>query len=280
MESSQELSTIRFAIITVTFNAADCVEKTIQSVLSQTYPYVDYLIVDGGSKDETVEIVGKYANSLTRWISEPDKGIYDGMNKGIRMVNELVQEDGQERYVLMLNADDTLFSKTTLAELSVWLGEQQQFPDVVCGAWMLHPEHGCYRCEPGNFALLPRKYVICHQATFVKASVLARFPFDLKYKLAGDYDQLSKLYMSGCSFMACPDIVVSDMILNTGATDRHWRQSVHEGFEVVRSHGFYRFGEESWLLLRKATVRLIKKLLPARWSNAFFSWLGKHYKAM
>lgn len=271
---------IRFSIITVTYNAVDCVEKTMQSVLSQTYPEVEYLLVDGGSKDGTIDIIRKYADKLCWWVSEPDKGIYDGMNKGIRQVESLRLQDGVDRFVLMLNADDTFYSNHTLADVAHWLECQSQIPDVLCGAWMIHPEHGTYLCKPGDLTLLPRKYVICHQATFVRGSVLAQHPFDLQYRLAGDYDQLSGLYMDGYLFMSCPDIVVSDMMLNVGATERNWRLSVHEGFLVVKKHGCYRLGEESWLLFRKGTVRLIKFVLPTRWANSFFSWLGRHYKAM
>ena len=145
---------------------------------------------------------------------------------------------------------------------------------------MIHPEHGTYLQSPGDLTQLPRRYVICHQATFVKGSVLASHPFDLKYRLAGDFDQLSQLYISGYRFAVYPDIVVSDMILNEGATERNWRASVREGFEVVKRNGQYRMGAESWLVFRKTIVRLIKRLLPRKVSDAFFGWLARHYKAM
>ena len=271
---------IRFAIVTVSFNAADCLEKTIKSVLRQSYPAVDYLIIDGGSNDGTQEIIGRYADRLTYWVSERDRGIYDGMNKGIAKVNELIEKDGTERYVLMLNADDSLIGTDVLAKLAAKIEQDKRNPDVVCCSWMMHPEHGTYLQSPGDLTQLPRRYVICHQATFVKGSVLASHPFDLKYRLAGDFDQLSQLYISGYRFAVYPDIVVSDMILNEGATERNWRASVREGFEVVKRNGQYRMGAESWLVFRKTIVRLIKRLLPRKVSDAFFGWLARHYKAM
>lgn len=275
---------IRFAIVTVTFNAEACVERTIRSVLGQTYPGVDYIVVDGGSKDRTVEIIKRYADRLTQWISEPDRGIYDGMNKGILLANDLSKADGIDRYVLMLNADDTLYEPTTLEKVANFLQSNQSTPSappsVLCGSWMIHPEHGSYLQHPGDLTQLPRRYVICHQATFVKASVLATHLFDLRYKLAGDFEQLSRLYIEGYTFQVCPEIVICDMILNEGATERNWRQSVEEGFQIARERGLYRTGQKEWLLTRKWCVRTIKRILPKRLSNAFFAWLARHYKAM
>ncbi|NJL11154.1 MAG: glycosyltransferase [Calothrix sp. SM1_7_51] len=70
-------------IITVTYNAGEYLEQTIQSVISQTYDNLEYIILDGGSTDSTIDIIKKYENSIAYWCSEPDKGIYDAMNKGI-----------------------------------------------------------------------------------------------------------------------------------------------------------------------------------------------------
>lgn len=271
---------IRFAIITVTYNAADCLEKTIESVLSQRYGGVDYLIIDGGSTDGTCDIIDRYRSRLAYTVSEKDRGIYDGMNKGITAIAEMHHRDSIDRYVLMLNADDTLYEPDTLQKVAAFIEAQTGQPEVVCGSWMIHPEHGAYLQHPGDLTQLPRRYVICHQATFVLGSLLARHPFDLKYRLAGDFHQLSGLYLAGCRFALCPDITVCDMILNEGATERNWRRSVHEGFDVVREHGLYRTGEETWLVVRKRTVRLIKQCLPRRVSDAFFGWLARHYKAM
>ena len=113
---------IRFCIITVTYNAEDCLERTIQSVIGQTYPHVDYVIVDGGSKDGTLRIIEKYSSSLTRWISEPDKGIYDGMNKGI--VGNLLQS--RYSYTLSRNvvgdygANNLMYIPASRKALDAW----------------------------------------------------------------------------------------------------------------------------------------------------------------
>ena len=89
----------KFSIITVTYNAGQVLEKTIQSVISQTYRQIEYIVVDGGSKDNTLEIVNKYQEHISRVISEPDKGLYDAMNKGIKLATGDV--------IGLINAGDT-----------------------------------------------------------------------------------------------------------------------------------------------------------------------------
>ena len=75
---------MKISVVTVCYNAADTIEKTMLSVLNQTYHDIEYIIIDGGSTDGTVEIIRKYADRIAYWVSEPDKGIYDAMNKGIK----------------------------------------------------------------------------------------------------------------------------------------------------------------------------------------------------
>ena len=75
-------------VITVSYNAASSIEQTIISVINQTYPHIEYIIIDGGSTDNTVDIIKKYADKISYWVSEPDKGIYDAMNKGIKIAAE------------------------------------------------------------------------------------------------------------------------------------------------------------------------------------------------
>ena len=73
------------SIVTVSYNAVATIEQTILSVINQTYPNIEYIIIDGGSKDGTIDIIRKYADQIAYWVSEPDEGIYDAMNKGIKI---------------------------------------------------------------------------------------------------------------------------------------------------------------------------------------------------
>ena len=97
---------MKITVITVCHNAAKTLEKTIKSVLNQTYPNIEYIIIDGGSTDDTVDIIKRYADRLAYWISEPDKGIYDAMNKGIEVATG--------EWINFMNAGDTFYEENTI----------------------------------------------------------------------------------------------------------------------------------------------------------------------
>ena len=111
----------KFSIITVTYNAGKVLEETIQSVISQTYQQVEYLIIDGGSKDNTLDIVKQYKEHIHRIISEPDKGLYDAMNKGIQKATG--------DYLCFLNAGDKWHENNTLQLIVDSLTGQNVLPD-------------------------------------------------------------------------------------------------------------------------------------------------------
>lgn len=100
------MENLKISIITVSYNAAKTIEQTIQSVVNQTYDNIEYIIIDGGSTDGTVDIIKKYEDKIAYWVSEPDKGIYDAMNKGI------LKASGE--YIYFLGADDWLYNESVM----------------------------------------------------------------------------------------------------------------------------------------------------------------------
>jgi glycosyltransferase involved in cell wall biosynthesis len=116
--------TPKFSIITVTYNAEAVLEDTIQSVISQTYHHVEYILVDGASKDGTLSIIDRYRDRITRIVSEPDKGLYDAMNKGIRLATG--------DYLCFLNAGDSFHEDDTLQQM-VRSISGNELPDVLYG---------------------------------------------------------------------------------------------------------------------------------------------------
>ena len=115
----------KFSIITVTYNAEKVLEDTIQSIVTQSYKNVEYIIVDGGSTDGTLSIVNKYKEHIHTLVSEPDKGLYDAMNKGLKLATG--------DYVWFLNAGDTLYTADTVQRIVASLKKKVSLPDVIYG---------------------------------------------------------------------------------------------------------------------------------------------------
>ena len=114
-----------FSIITITYNAVRLVEQTLLNVLSQSYPNIEYIVIDGGSTDGTVDIIRRYESGLAYWVSEPDKGIYDAMNKGLQKATG--------DYVWFINAGDTLCSSDTVQSIVSKLQKRKVLPDIIYG---------------------------------------------------------------------------------------------------------------------------------------------------
>lgn len=152
----------KFSIITVTYNAAQVLEDTIQSVITQTYKGVEYIIIDGGSKDGTLDIINRYKTHIHTVISEPDKGLYDAMNKGIRVATG--------DYICFLNAGDALHEDDTLL-LMVHSITGEVLPDVLYGETQLVDEEGHFvrmrrlsAPEQLTWKSFRKGMLVCHQA--------------------------------------------------------------------------------------------------------------------
>ena len=170
-------------IITVCRNHAKELEKTIQSVENQTWQKKEYIVIDGASTDETLEVIQQHGDSITQWISEPDQGIYDAMNKGIRLA--------QGQWVIFMNAGDTFASTDTLQRVF----QESQEADVIYGD-VIKGEH-VKKAEPPHNA---HRMFFCHQSAFVKTSCLREFPFDTRHRMSADFKQIKQLYLSGKTF--------------------------------------------------------------------------------
>lgn len=259
-----------FTIVTVTYNAASVIDKTIDSVLSQTCRDYEYIIVDGQSSDDTVARIEHKIKLVEEgkvmFISEPDRGIYDGMNKAIRMAHG--------RYLLFLNADDVFASETVLLDLYLQLNKTVQ-ADVVYGDWIAQTEHGEYHQKPGDLSELSRKWVVSHQATFVRTDVLRQHPFNLNYKLCADFEQLSSFYSEGRSFEYVP-MVISKVPIDSGSSFRSFAQSKREHRAIAKTNRL----QTEWIIFRIGCVHILKSVLPKPLRRRVFGFIAKHYKVM
>ena len=173
-----------FSIITVTYNASPRLKRTIQSIISQSYPDIEYIIIDGNSTDGTLALIKKYQSAITRCISEPDKGLYDAMNKGLKIASG--------DYVWFINAGDRLYSETTVREI-VDLLENGKLPDVIYGETEIIDKQGSSlgmrRLKaPENLSWKSFRMgmLVCHQSFLVKRSIAELY--DLQYQFTADFD--------------------------------------------------------------------------------------------
>ena len=160
------------SIVTVVLNAADTLERTIQSVLKQDFDDLEYVIIDGGSTDGSLDIIRRYESGIRYWCSEPDDGLYDAMNKGVRASNG--------RWVLFLGADDLLVGN--LRDITPLLRDERTvyYGDVYM------PKRGVV--YDGRFS--PYKIMfanICQQAIFYPRSVFESYSFDTRYRILADH---------------------------------------------------------------------------------------------
>lgn len=174
------------SVVTVIYNAKDSLEGTISSVIEQTYPRVEYIIIDGGSHDGTVELLREYANRVDYWVSEPDRGIYDAMNKGIAAANG--------EWILFINAGDEFYSPHTLELLSRDLSESA---DVVYGDVEIRYEDTRVVKRSGRITNLWRGMQFCHQSSAVRRELLVATPFNIDNPIAADLEWFIRAYDSG-----------------------------------------------------------------------------------
>ena len=222
----------KFSIITVTYNAGKVLEDTIQSVIFQTYRNVEYIIVDGHSKDNTMDIVNKYRNHISKVISEPDKGLYDAMNKGIRLATG--------DYLCFLNAGDTLHTHDTLQAIVNTLSSEQ-LPDVIYGETAIVDKHRRFlhmrkKSTPKqlNWKSFKEGMLVCHQAFLASRALAQKETYDLGYRFSADFDWCIRIMKRAKTLHNTHTTLID--YLNEGMTTQNHRASLKERFRIMVKH--------------------------------------------
>ena len=181
---------MKISLITVAYNSSATIRDTIESVLAQDYRDVEYIVVDGASKDNTVEIIKSFGPRISNWISEPDQGIYDAMNKGVRLATGDV--------IGMINSDDFYYDETILSQVA--RAFEDESVDAVFGNLIfVDPKdlkktvrsYSSKDWHPGKFA---RGFMPAHPTFFVRRKYYEQFGlFKTDYKIASDYEMLIRL---------------------------------------------------------------------------------------
>lgn len=192
----------KISIITVSYNSAKTIEQTILSVINQSYKNIEYIIIDGGSTDGTVDIIKKYADKIAYWVSESDEGIYHAMNKGI----DIASGD----YIYFLGSDDWLASDFVLVFMVDILILEKV--DVLVGnVFTVDEKYNIQYKSNVKFDEhdLNAAYRIPHQGCFIDSKVIKQYKFDLSYKIAADYNLFLKLYFDKTKVFKYVDYAVA-----------------------------------------------------------------------
>lgn len=255
------------SIVTVVYNRPKDLERTILSCIKQDYVSKEYIIVDGGSTDGTIDVIKKYEDKISLWKSEPDKGIFNAMNKSLEMVSG--------DYVIFMNAGDVFYSSNVLS--SIFLNHDR-VENIIYGDSILHNKNGFkYRKTSSIYEKNAsiRDYVykgqgICHQAIFTKIDILKTVKFDEKYVLGADYDTTAKIIKStpgSCLKLSFPICVFDDV--SGGASHGQLKKVIDERlkmFNYKKDWYYYYF-----LYINELLVCL-KNII-----SFLFPWLKRRY---
>ena len=239
---------LKISIITVTYNSASTIRDTLASVASQTHTDIEHIVIDGGSTDGTQALVAQHGCRVSRMVSEPDKGIYDAMNKGLRLATG--------EYVGFLNGDDIYAAHDVVARIAET--SARETPDAIYGD-LVYVDPG--RAKPvvrhwqaGEFARSRLKFgwMPPHPTLYVRRSVLDRIgPFDATLRIAADYEYMLRLLTEpGLTVAYIPHILVRMRI--GGASNANIRSLMNKSKEDLLALRRHRVGGWPTLLLKNA----------------------------
>ena len=219
---------MKFSIITVVLNSKSSLEKTIKSVAEQNNSNIEYIIIDGGSTDGTVDIIKKYDNFISLWISEQDKGIYDAMNKGLKKATG--------DYVWFLNAGDEIYSSDTLS----FINTLEDDADAYYGEVEYIDEEGknlgtrTLKKPPENLSWrnLDKGMVVSHQSIIVKREKAVYYNLDYKY--CSDIDWMIRT-LKNCKTIENTKRILSKFLIG-GYSKKNIIESNRERYKILRNH--------------------------------------------
>jgi glycosyltransferase involved in cell wall biosynthesis len=215
------------SVITIVYNNERDIERTMLSVLSQTYQQIEYVVIDGASTDSTLDIIKRYENRIARLISEEDNGIYDAMNKGLKLATG--------DYVIFMNSGDEFYANNTVEKVfasaddaDIYYGETEMINDQLQSLGQRRHK------APENFTWRSFNYgmSVSHQAIYVKMSLIE--PYDPKYKLSADIDWIIRAAKKAKKIVKVDGYVAKYLV--GGMSKSKHRQSLAERFDIMKRH--------------------------------------------
>ncbi|MHB8811070.1 MAG: glycosyltransferase family 2 protein [Desulfobulbaceae bacterium] len=245
----------RLSVVTVTYNAAGVIRETLESVVRQTYPNIEYILIDGGSKDGTQDIIKEYQEYIACFRSESDNGTYDAMNKAIDIATG--------EWIIFINAGDFLVNKEIVAQ--VFAHPIPEKYDFIYGDYMWKGDRYAMRVASRPLHRMWQRICFSHQSLFARTRLMKEKKFDLRYRIVSDYNFYFSCYMQGSQFLMM-DFPIS-VFRAGGLSDLNFLERTRERWQVVRQYkkslivnGYY-----LWLILNHfhyrpgATWRALRK---------------------
>ena len=231
---------MKISIVTITYNAEKVLQRTLDSVACQTCRNIEHLIIDGASTDGTLEKMKDYRLRITdyavRIVSEPDSGIYDAMNKGLRLATG--------DYIVFMNAGDTFHEPTTLERVVVSLTPSEKFgvaygdTDIVDSEGRFLRKRHLSVPDHLTWRSFRQGMLVCHQAFYARLDIARDIPYDLQYRHSADVDWCIRVMKEAehrhLSLVRVPGVVADFM--DGGNTTQNHRASLRERFQVMRRH--------------------------------------------
>ncbi|MFV5685829.1 glycosyltransferase family 2 protein [Flavobacterium sp. GB2R13] len=251
--NKQEIDPL-ISVVTVVYNAVITLEETILSVINQTYSNIEYIIIDGGSTDGTIEIIKKYEHKIAYWISEPDNGIYDAMNKGIEKATGV--------WLNFMNAGDCFYDYSIITKFLENLNPDSY---IVFGDSQMILETGNYirkAMPPSNKNHMP----FVHQSVFSKTNLLKINRFETIYKICADHNFFYTVYNLGYKFQYIPVIISKCDAINGVSSSEALSDVIRKRYERGHMYGLHK--KKGWQIkfmisiVAFASKMGMKKILP------------------
>lgn len=204
---------MRYSVITINYNNKDGLKRTIESVIGQTFTDYEYIIIDGGSTDGSVDIIKDNARNIAFWVSEPDKGIYHAMNKGT--------SHATGDYLIFMNSGDCFHSPTALSEA------RNYTEDIICGKIIRGSSTNPCGHRKSSITMVDLiRDTLPHQAMFIKKDILVKHPYDEKYRIYSDGKfAIESIIFDNCTFRNI-DAIIADYDINgiSASSNEKWNE--------------------------------------------------------
>lgn len=264
---SSYLEKPKVSVVTVCYNAASDLELTITSVLSQTFKSMEYIIIDGGSQDGTLDVINNYKDGISFFVSEKDQGVYDAMNKGV--------DYAHGEWVVFMNAGDAFYDNNVLGK--VFSRTYENSVGVIYGdVNLVFPNCGNVIKRFDSIKGKEQPLSICHQATLTRRDYLKEIKFNLSYRITADALLFYSLWEKGVQFEYIP-VCIANFESVTGLSSTKYVLAFKERSKIVGETWYN--SPNWWIGYAKAVVKtVLRGIQPrAKYEMHFYERIAKRY---